>query len=239
MSIRIVGISSSPRHANTELLVKHALAAAEEKYGAATEFISFKGKKVLPCLDCKACVRRRTGSLVMQCALKDDWRALALPLVDPVPNGVIIGSPVYFFDANAALRAFMERFTSIFKPFWNEGIPYTPPDFTRTAAGALSIGFHRHGGQETAISTITNWLLISGFVVVGSCDEIEGPIGYNGGSAWQDADGVAGTKSVVNDEWGLRGARIVGERVAKTALLLAAGAEALASGAGTTQGATC
>ncbi|MHB1032979.1 MAG: flavodoxin family protein [Pirellulaceae bacterium] len=239
MSIRIVGISSSPRHANTELLVKHALAAAEEKYGASTEFISFKGKKVLPCLDCKACVRRRTGSLLTQCILEDDWSELARSLVDPVPNGVIIGSPVYFFDANAALRAFMERFTSIFKPFWNEEVPYTPPDFTRTAAGAVAIGFHRHGGQETTISTIANWLLISGFLVVGSCDEAEGPVGYNGGSAWQEAGGVGGTEAVLNDEWGLRSARIVGERVAKTALLLAAGAEALASGDGAVQGATC
>jgi len=227
MDLRIVGISSSPRHANTELLVKHALKAAEEKYGATTELISFKGKKVNGCLDCKACLRRRTGSLVDQCTQKDDWKELIRPLVDPVPNGVIIGSPVYFFDCNAALRAFMERCTSLFKAAWNEDYPYKVPDFTRTAAGALAIGFHRHGGEETAIGTILNWLLISGFVAVGSCDEVEGPIGYNGGSAWQHADGIGGNDAVLRDEWGLRAARIVGERVGKTALLLAAGAKAL------------
>ncbi len=233
MEIRIVGISSSPRHANTDLLVQHALAAAREQYGANTEFVSFKGKKVLPCLDCKACIRRRSGSLLDQCVQKDDWKELIRPLIDPVPNGVILGSPVYFFDVNAAMRAFMERCTSLFKACWNADFPYAPPDFTRTAAGAVTVGFHRHGGQENAVGTMINWLLVCGFVAVGSADEVAGPVGYNGGSAWQHADGVGGMEAVLNDEWGLRAARLVGERVAKTALLLAAGSQALAVGAAT------
>jgi multimeric flavodoxin WrbA len=224
-----VGISSSPRHANTELLVKHALAAAEEKFGASTELVSFQGKKVLPCVDCTSCLRRRTDRLLTQCVLKDDWSELMRPLVDPVPDGVLIGSPVYFFDVNAALRAFMERSTSLFKRCWHAEYPFPAPDFTRTAAGALAVGYHRHGGQETAVATILNWLLVCGFVVVGSCNETEGPVGYNGGAAWQHADGVGGTQAVANDEWGLRSARIVGERVAKTALLLAVGARSVAA----------
>ncbi|MHB1415257.1 MAG: flavodoxin family protein [Chloroflexota bacterium] len=229
MSIRIVGISSSPRHANTELLVKHALAAAAEKYDAETEFISFKGKRIHPCVDCKACTRRHTQSLATQCTAKDDWGQLIRPLIDPVPDGVIIGSPVYFFDVNSALRAYMERCTSLFKACWQNDYPFPAPDFSRTAAGALAIGFHRHGGQETAIGTITNWFLISGFVVIGSANQEEGPVGYNGGSAWRDADGVGGPDAVLNDEWGLRAARVVGERVGRTAQLLAAGARALAT----------
>ncbi len=229
MYIRIVGISSSPRHANTELLVKHALAAAAQQPGVVTEFVSFKGKKVLACNDCKGCVRKRTGSLITQCVLKDDWQKLLRPLVDPVPHGLILGSPVYFFDVNSAMRAFMERCTSLFKQHWYEGFPYPPPDFTRTAAGALSISFHRHGGTETALSTMINWLLTCGFVVVGSCGEADGPVGYIGGSAWQDADGVGGNKAVLNDKWGLRAAELVGKRVAQTAALLAAGSEALAA----------
>lgn len=235
MDIRIVGISSSPRHGNTELLVKHALAAAQQP-GVVTEFISFKGKKVLPCNDCMGCVRKRTGSLLTQCVLKDDWKQLLRPLVDPVPNGVILGSPVYFFDVNSAMRAFMERCTSLFKQHWYEDFPYSPPDFTRTAAGALSVSFHRHGGTETALSTIINWFLTCGFVAVGSVGEEDGPVGYIGGSAWQVADGVGGRNAVLNDRWGMRAAELVGKRVARTAAMLALGAEALeaATSAGTT-----
>jgi multimeric flavodoxin WrbA len=192
-----------------------------------TELISFKGKRVSGCLDCKACERRRQENPAEQCVLDDDWEDLITPLVDPVPDGLIVGSPVYFANVNAQLRAFMERCTSLFKPAWHPEIPHNTPDWSRTAAGAVSIGFHRHGGQEIAVNTILQWLLICGFVVVGSCDPEHGPVGYLGGEAWQDATGVSSKDSVLMDDWGLLSARIVGERVAETALLLATGKKAI------------
>ena len=219
--IRIVGISSSPRHANTEILVKEALSAAEKTYGVKTELLSFKGKHINGCLDCRACVRRRMPRIQDQCVQKDDWAGLITPLVDPVPNGVIIGSPVYFFNVNATLRAFMERCTSLAKPYWNPEMPHRPPDWSRTAAGAVSVGYHRHGGEEHAISTILHWFLVNGFVVVGSHDQNGGPLGYIGGAAWQDVEGSKALDAVAQDEWGLRCARAVGEKVAATAILLA------------------
>jgi len=138
-AIRIVGISSSPRHANSEYLLKEALRAAKEAYPqVTTEFYGFKGKKLRPCLDCKACERRKALTLTAQCVLKDDWESLVRPLVDPVPNGVIIASPVYFSDVNSELRAFMERCTSLMKPYWFPELPFEPPDFSRTVGGALA-----------------------------------------------------------------------------------------------------
>jgi len=223
MDIRIVGISSSPRHGNTEILVKEALAAAQEKYGVRTEFVSFKGKRINGCLDCKACIRRRMPTIQEQCIQKDDWRELITPLVDPVPNGVIIGSPVYFFNVNAQLRAFMERCTSLMKGYWYADLPHKPPDWSRTAAGALAIGFHRHGGQEQAINTIVQWFLVNGFVVVGSHHPQKGPLGYIGGAAWQDVAGQNTLNAVQDDQWGLLCARALGEKVAKTAILLVTG----------------
>jgi len=225
--VRIVGISSSPRHANTELLVQAALEAAEARYGAVTELVSFKGKRISGCLDCKACERRREENPAEQCVMDDDWQELISPVVEPVPDGLIIGSPVYFANVNAQLRAFMERCTSLFKPFWHSEMPHNPPDWSRTAAGAVSVGFHRHGGQEVAVNTILQWLLICGFVVVGSSDLKHGPVGYLGGEAWQDAAGVSSRDSVLKDDWGLLSAQIVGERVAETALLLAKGRKAI------------
>ena len=138
-----------------------------------------------------------------------------------------MGSPVYFFDVAAQLRAFMERCTSLMKAYWHTGHPHPPPDWSRTAAGALAIGSHRHGGQEHTCGTIINWFLTCGFVVVGSHSLREGPAGYIGGSAWQGAGDGHG---VEGDRWGLEAARIVGQKVAKTALLLNAGAEVLEIG---------
>lgn len=222
-AVRIVGISSSPRHANTEILVQEALNAASTRFGVHTEMVSFKGKQILGCIDCKACVRRKAPTVQEQCILEDDWRDLVKPLVDPVPNGIIVGSPVYFYNVNAQLRAFMERCTSLVKGYWSDEVPHRPPDWSRTVGGAVTVGFHRHGGQEQAINTILNWFLTLGMAVVGSHDDAHGPIGYAGGGGWQDAAGSKGKDAIREDEWGLYAARAVGEKVAATAILLASG----------------
>jgi multimeric flavodoxin WrbA len=220
--IRIVGICSSPRRANTEIMLKEALKAAEQAYPEiATEIVTLKAKVIKPCYDCKACERRHTMSLADQCVLKDDWAEAVRPLVDPVPNGVIMASPVYFSDVNAHMRAFMERCTSLLKPFWFPGLQFSVPDFSRTAAGALAVGFHRHGGQETAILTILRFCAILGMAVVGSVDPDHGPIGYYGGAGWEDVTGSQGREAVKKDAWGLFSARVVGRKVARTAIMLA------------------
>jgi len=220
--IRIVGLSSSPRHANTEVLLKEALNAAKEAYPEINiEFYSLKAKVIKHCYDCKACERRHAMSLAEQCVLKDDWAEVVRPLVDPVPNGIIMASPVYFSDVNAQMRAFMERCTSLVKPFWFPSIPFPAPDFSRTAAGGISVGFHRHGGQESAILTIMRFCAIMGMAVVGSVDPDHGPIGYYGGAGWEDVSGNPGREAVKQDAWGLFSARVLGRKVARTAIMLA------------------
>lgn len=220
--IRIVGICSSPRHGNTELLLHEALRAAKEAYPeVTTEFYSMRAKVIKPCYDCKACERRKTMSLASQCVLKDDWTEVIRPLVDPVPNGVIMASPVYFADINAQMRAFMERCTSLMKPYWFPGLPFDAPDYSRTAGGALSVGFHRHGGVETAILSILQFFIILGMCAVGSVDSENGPIGYFGGAGWEDVTGEPNREAVKKDAWGLYSARVVGRKVARTAIMLA------------------
>lgn len=206
LTLRIVGLSSSPRHANTEHLVLVALAAVEKApVPIETEFVSFVGKRIEPCTDCQVCAAQKR-----KCIKDDDWEELVSRIVNPVPNGIIIGSPVYFFDVNAQLRAFFERCTSLLKGLWIDEFPHPPPDFSRTAAAAISVGFHRHGGVEHAMSGILNWFLTIGCACTGS--------DYIGGGAWQH--GVNATDAVRADELGLRNARVTGRRVATLGYLL-------------------
>ena len=204
--VRIVGIAASPRHGNTEILVKEALHAAQElPFEVETEFISFVGKNIKGCIDCGVCVKQ--GSYCWQ---KDDWLNLIHSLIEPVPDGVIIGSPVYFFNVPSLLRAFFERCTCLFQQLWHEEFPFSPPDWTKTAAGAIAVGFHRHGGVEHALETILEWFLVNGFVCVGG--------DYIGGGAWQLEE--ASKEAVHNDSIGMQAAKVVGQRVAYTAKLL-------------------
>jgi multimeric flavodoxin WrbA len=204
--MRVVGVSASPRHGNTEILVKEALTAAQGVSPDITvELVTFSGKRIEPCTDCGVCVRKKS-----YCWKKDDWWELIRPLIDPVPAGVIIGTPVYYFSTPSLLRAYFERCTCLMKQLWHSDFPYAPPDWTRTAAGTVAVGFHRHGGVEHALSSVHHVLLTNGFVCVGG--------DYIGGAAWQlEEDSV---DAVLKDEIGMAAAKLVGERVGSTALLL-------------------
>lgn len=216
MAIKIVGISTSPRHANSEIMVKAALEAAKGiNAEVETEFVSLAGKNIKGCTNCRACIK--TG----YCILKDDWEECFRPLRDPVPNGVIIGAPVYFFNLNSQTRAFLERTTSLLKGNFFEDAKQFPPDWSKTAAAGMAVGFDRNGGQEHAISSLDHWFLINNFVVLGGTH-----VGYIGAPGWlmeeSNKDSVAKDLKV-----GMKSAQIIGEKVARTALMLKLGSEAL------------
>lgn len=215
MSIRIVGLSGSPRHGNTEIMVKAALEAAKQT-GAdvETEYYSLAGKDIKGCLNCRACIKKG------YCILKDDWAECFRPLIDPVPDGLLIGAPVYFFNINSQTRAFLERTTSLLKSNFFPESTTTPPDWSRTVAAGLSVGYDRHGGQEHTISTLMHWFLCNDFLAVGGTH-----VGYIGAPGWQM--GESQKDSVAQDALvGMKSAAIVGKRVADTARLLKLGGEA-------------
>lgn len=214
--LRFVGLSSSPRHANTEILVEKALLAAKEEaenrgYEAETVLLSLAGKKIQPCINCDGCVRK-----LSYCILKDDWLDVVKNFVDPVPNGVVLGAPVYFFNVNASMRSFMERWTSLVKAIWHPDFPHPVPDWTRTAAGAVTVGYDRNGGQETALSTMLHFLLLNKFVTVAPGHEG----GYVGAAGWQMGLDGATKDAVLTDDEGIKQAVMLGKRIGQTAILL-------------------
>lgn len=228
MKFRFVGVCSSPKkERTTAVLVKEALEAAKNKVlemvpdaDVEIQNVSLANKEIKHCIDCGACLRK--GTL---CILKDDWLEAVDPLINPgSPDGVVFGSPVYFHSTNAQMRAYMERFTCLFKPVWHKDHPLQAPDFTKTVAGAVSVGFHRHGGMEEAVSSIISFLLSSGFLVTSSFNMDHGPVGYTGGTAWSGAPGVNKT-DITLDEYGMLAARVLGERIGETAVIIRLGAD--------------
>jgi multimeric flavodoxin WrbA len=216
----VVGISGSPRHANTEIMVREALSAAETVPGVVTEFVSLANKKISGCINCRGCVKKGF------CIIQDDWQECVKPLIDPVPDGVILGAAVYFFNLNSQARAYMERCTSLLKGLFFKEASQMPPDWSRTAGAGIAVGYDRNGGQEHTISSIIHWFLINNFVCVGGSH-----VGYIGAPGW--LDGENNRDSVLRDTAiGLEACRIVGRRVAETARLLKAGHAALQSAEG-------
>jgi len=195
-------------------------AACETDDDIVTEFISFAHKRIEPCTDCRACVKT-----LQFCPKDDDWMELVKPLFAPEPNGIIIGSPVYFFDVNSMLRAFFERCTCLKKQKWYSEFPHSPPDWSVTVGGAIAVGFDRNGGVEAALTSILRWYLTNGMLCVGGL--------YIGAAGWQ---GLQDRLDAVSDDGiGISAAKDLGKRVAVTAHRVKAGVDALTARGSTTR----
>lgn len=106
--MKVLGISSSPRRkGNTETLIIEALKGAESE-GAETEMFSVAGKDIKPCDGCQTCV------LTGQCHIKDDVQGLFQKMI--AADGIIFGTPIYFYAMSAQAKAIMDRTYSLRRP---------------------------------------------------------------------------------------------------------------------------
>lgn len=106
--MKILGLSCSPRkQGNTVTLLTEALHGAESE-GADVELWSVSGKDIRPCDACRAC--NKTG----ECHIKDDMRPLYGKLLEA--DGIIFGTPVYFYGVTAQMKAIIDRTIAMNRP---------------------------------------------------------------------------------------------------------------------------
>ncbi len=189
--VKVVGICGSPRkNGNTEILLREALRAAEDR-GAETELIRLAGLDINPCRACDSC--KKTG----ECAIDDDLNDVIERAASA--DGIIIGSPVYFGSVTAQTKMFMDRTRPLRSGF----------RLSDKVGGAVTVGGSRNGGQETACNDIHNFFLIHEAVVVGDA----APTAHYGGT------GVGGARGdTEKDAQGLETAGNLGRKVASVAM---------------------
>jgi multimeric flavodoxin WrbA len=99
--MKILGIAGSKRKkGNTSILVQEALKAAQ-KEGAKTELIFLGDYSIMDCLGCEGC--RDT----YRCVINDDMQKIYPLLLES--DGLILGSPTYFYNISADMKAFIDR----------------------------------------------------------------------------------------------------------------------------------
>ena len=106
--MKILGLSCSPRkQGNTVFLLEHALKGAKQE-GAEVELYSVSGKDIKPCDACRAC--GETG----ECHIKDDMQGLYDKLLEA--DGIIFGTPIYYYSVTAQAKAIIDRTYSLGHP---------------------------------------------------------------------------------------------------------------------------
>jgi multimeric flavodoxin WrbA len=183
-TIRIVGISASPRKGMTTAAgVKAALDAAKETDSRIrTELIDLGGMVF-------------SGWNAEGQFEEDDFTQKVLPsLLDPIPDGMILGSPVYFRNLSSVCMAFLERLSALRQPSLKlAGVP----------VGVLTVGAYRNGGQELVIAQIQAAMLCHEAVIVGGK-----PGAHQGATLWN-----AYKDDIAKDEFGIDSAKKLGVRV--------------------------
>jgi len=101
MSIKVLGISTSPRiKGNSDLLLRRALSGSESA-GANTEYLRLPDYKVSPCIECNACYA--TGL----CEVQDDYQQLLKKILDT--DHIIFATPIFFMTVCAQAKMFIDR----------------------------------------------------------------------------------------------------------------------------------
>lgn len=237
VNVKLLGISTSPRHANTEMAVKWALESAAELPGVETEFISLVGKRIDPCKNC----RGRNGRPCEYAEpdnpcpgiQRDAFRELCLKMLEP--DAFIMGAMVDYQTAGALFHCLKSRLMSL------DMNRSRPKPLRNKVFGAVAIGGTDYGGMDTTLQYMVMWAIQADMHVVG-CGPEHGRIGggFLGasgatcnipGGALMRGRGplVPGTpaemRAIEEDKTCFLQCKALGKRVAETAKIIKGGFE--------------
>lgn len=225
MELRILGISGSPRHGNTDVMVKESLTAAAEFADVETDFISLADCEIKG--GCTSTYHCAGTPLNKYCV---DYRDDVNEILDKIlkADGLVVGVPIYWGGVTAQLKCLMDRSMCVeFK-----GFPYR-----NKVAGALTVGYTRNGGHEPTLTQLHRWFMMHDMLTVGigperSKDGITcywGPCGLQGfpKSSKMSVDGEKSLTAVTQDVIALKDCRLLAKRIVELARVVKLGFEHL------------
>jgi len=183
--MKVVAFNGSVRkEGNTALLLNTALAeiAAE---GIETELYQLAGKPIQGCIACYQCFKNKDR----RCAVTKD---IANECIEKMADadGILLGSPTYFADVSASMKALIERCGMVGR---------ANPELLRRKVGAGVVAVRRAGAYH-AFSSLNAFFLIGEMIVPGS-------------SYWNIGRGRE-PGEVAGDEEGMKTMRDLGRNVA-------------------------
>lgn len=156
--MKVLGVCCSPRkHSNTEVLLQTVLDKAQQE-GAEVELVTLAGKTISPCDGCSSC--SKTG----KCHIKDDMQEIYTKLSEA--DGIIFGTPVYFWDVSAQAKALIDRTYAL----------YENSELKNKAAGVVVTS--QRSGAASAISTFSGFFTNQKMIMIGRADGVSGDEGY-------------------------------------------------------------
>jgi len=204
---KILGISGSPRKANTDFLLEEALQSAETQAGVVTERVYLRDLEIKFCIGCFKCFDANQNDYACQ-VHRDSMDAIYPKLREC--HGLLIATPVYFGQVSGQMKTFMDRTEPLHRSTqgqWRFALK-------NKVGGALVVGGNRNGGLEATLQAIHHFFLIHDMLIVGTGPD-ERPGCYLGAAATTHPKRGRIKGAIKDDDLGLRAARILGRRVAE------------------------
>jgi len=183
--MKVVAFNGSARkEGNTAMLIGIVFEELK-KEGIATELVELAGKDMHGCIACYGCF----GNQDQRCSVDKDYVNECIGKMLEA-DGIILGSPTYFSDVTAELKALIDRSGLVAK---------ANADMFSRKVGAAVVAVRR-GGSIHAFDTINHFFTISQMIIPGSNY-------WNMGIGLEKGD-------VDNDEEGKQTMRVLGQNMA-------------------------
>jgi multimeric flavodoxin WrbA len=172
--MKVVAFNGSPREdGNTSMLLNMVLQALQRE-GIETELVQLGGANIRGCTACYKCRENRNR----RCSVEEDQGNFFIEKLLSA-DGVLLGSPTYFADVTAEMKALMDRGGLVARV--NGGL-------LRRKVGAAVVAARR-GGAIHAFDTLNHFFLIAEMIVPGS-SYWNLAYGYDKGDVELDAEGA-------------------------------------------------
>jgi len=172
--MKVVAFNGSARKGgNTSQMLRIVLDELEAA-GAETELVELSGEKLPGCVACYKCMEKKNR----RCAVESDRLNEFIEKM-LAADAVLLGSPTYFADVSATMKALIERCGMVARANGN---------MLRRKIGAGVVAVRR-GGAYQVFSSLNAFFLIAEMVVVGSSYWNIGR-GLKPGDVRQDKEGV-------------------------------------------------
>ena len=170
--MKVVAFNGSARKdGNTAILLNMVLAELS-KEGIETELVQLAGKAPQGCIACYKCFDRKDQKCTVTTDSLNEYLGKFIQA-----DGILLGSPVYFTDATAGIKALIERCGMVSTA--NGGL------FKRKVGAAVAAV--RRAGAVRTFDTLNHLFLHAQMIVVGSSYWNVG-IGRDPGQVEQDAE---------------------------------------------------
>ncbi|MDH4320567.1 MAG: flavodoxin family protein [Desulfobulbaceae bacterium] len=186
--MKVVAFCGSARKdGNTAALLKIALEELS-RAGVETELVELAGKSVPGCIACYKCFENKDH----RCAVNNDIINDCIAKMEAA-DGILLGSPTYFADLSASMKALIERCGMVSR---------ANGDMLKRKLGASVVAVRRCGASHV-FSSMNYFFLIGQMIIVGSSYWNVG-IGRAPGEVLSDEEGVKTMKDLGNNmAWAL------------------------------------